>query len=82
MTLKVTWTHPDQPKGEEWAVQGLGLVKNGHAVTLDEEAERRAVAFFGMPVKDRFKDSEQFKVEGTSEVKVSDVAIPEEGGEQ
>lgn len=80
MTLKLTWTHPDMPKGEEGEIRGVGLVKNGSSVTLNEEQERNAIAVLGMSVKDFFKDSEQVKVEGTSEVKVSEVDIPDTGG--
>lgn len=81
MSLKLTYTHPSFDKDEEFELTGIGLVQNGKTRTLSEDEERAAVARLGMPVKEAFKGNEQVKIEGTSEVKVSEVDIPEGGGE-
>lgn len=72
MSLKVTFTHPDFPKGYEFEVAGLGLLKNGEATSVSAEQEAQFVAEHGEGVKDHLKEDEMFKVEGTTEVKGGD----------
>lgn len=80
MSLKVSFTHPHFDKGTEVDLTGVGLIKNGGSKTLNEEEERAAVARLGMGVKEYFKDSEQVKVEGTTELKSTEVETLTEGG--
>ena len=68
MSLKVSFSHPDFPKDQEFAVADVGLIKNGGSVTLTEDQERSFQAARGMSVKEAFKGS-QVKVEGTTELK-------------
>jgi hypothetical protein len=82
MGLKISVNNPALPKGEPLDIGGL-LVENGGTVTLTEEQEQALVNRVGMAVKDYFKDSEDFKVEGTATVKTSEAPTEEqeEGGE-
>jgi hypothetical protein len=78
--LKITVENPNYARDEEFEVRGIpGLFKSGQARTLTEDEEAEAVSFYGMSLKDRFKDVKWIKVEGAAETKVSDV-VPE-GGE-
>jgi hypothetical protein len=86
MALKVTVENAAFPKDHEFEVRGLGLFVNGKTRTITEEEEQTFVSLNGESVKDATKDSEYIKVEGTSEVKVSEVVVETsntttEGGE-
>lgn len=78
MSLKISYNNPAYPKGEELDLTGVGIIKNGSTVTLDEDAELAFVSRTGQSVKDYFKGSEVVKIEGQSEVKTSEVTS---GGE-
>lgn len=80
MPLKVSYENPAFPKDYEFDVHGIGLVKNGGSVTLSKEQEESAVAVLGMPLKDYAKGG-TVKVEGTTELKPSEVESITEGGE-
>jgi hypothetical protein len=77
MAYTIEYNHPDFDKGEEFDVTGVGLIKNGGTVKLDEEAERSFVATTGRSVKDYFKGNANFKLTGTTELKSNE----KEGGE-
>jgi len=79
MSLKITLENDSFPRGTEFDIRGLGLFKNGSARTLSKEDEEAFVSYTGQSVKDFFKGNQNIKVEGTSEVRVTDVV---EGGEQ
>lgn len=87
MALKVTVENDAFPKDHEFEIRGLGLFTNGKARTITEEEEQAFVALNEKSVKDAVKGSNYIKVEGTSEVKVSEVVVEtsdtttEEGGE-
>jgi hypothetical protein len=69
MALKVSVDKKHLPKGTELEVAGLGLLKNGESTTISAEQEAEYFNRNSMTVKDGLKDSEEFKVEGTSEFK-------------
>lgn len=77
MSLKVTYNSPAFGKGEEVAVNGLGVLVNGKSVDLDEAAERAFLAENGKTVKEALKDDPHFKVEGTAELKGAAASVPE-----
>lgn len=70
MALKVQVKHPTQGPDVEFAIPGVGMVKNGDTATVTEEGERMAFAMTGMSLKDYFKDDEMVTVSGTSEAKL------------
>lgn len=72
MAYKITYEHPDFPKGHEFDMTGVGLVENGKARTLNHDEEVAFVSRNGMSVKDYFKGSEAVKLEGTTELKSSE----------
>jgi hypothetical protein len=68
MPLSVSFSNPDFPEGLEFDI-GLGVpVPNGKSVELDHDAELSFVSKKQMGVKDYFKDSEQIKVSGSTEL--------------
>ena len=69
MALKVTVDKPQFPKGQEFAIQGIGIIENGKALTLTADQERDYAAFHGKTVRDGLSGDEAFKVEGTAEWK-------------
>lgn len=69
MALKVTVNKPQYPKGTEFDVRGLGLLKNGESTTLTEDQERDFAAFTGTTVREGLKGDESFKIEGTADWK-------------
>jgi hypothetical protein len=69
VALKVTLNNPAYGKDEVAAVQGLGLLKNGKAVTLTEAQEQEYFSLHGKTVKEGLKDDENFSVDGTAEFK-------------
>lgn len=77
MALKVQMKHPTQGPDVEFAIPGVGMVKNGETVTLTEEQERMAFAITGMHIKDYFKDDEMVTVSGTTEAKLPPNTVPE-----
>ena len=77
MALEVQMKHPTQGPDEEFAIPGVGMVKNGSTVTLDAEQEAMAFAMTGMHIKDYFKDSEMVTVTGTAEAKLPANTVPE-----
>jgi hypothetical protein len=81
MAYKITYEHPDFPKGHEFDMTGVGIVENGKTKTLDKDAEIHFVAMTGQTVKDYFSESESVKVEGSTELKSAEVAERVEGGE-
>lgn len=77
MALKVQMKHPSQGPDAEFAIPGLGMVKNGDTVTMTAEQEEMAFAMTGMHIKDYFKDNEMVTVSGTSEAKLPSNVVPE-----
>lgn len=77
MALKVQVKHPTQGPDEEFAIPGVGMVKNGSTVTLNAEQEEMAYAMTGMHIKDYFKDNEMVTVSGTAEAKLPANVVPE-----
>jgi hypothetical protein len=68
MALKLTYEHPDFPKGTPFAVFPLGQLSNGEGVEITEEQEAEFIATRGMTVKDAFAENSNIKVTGTAEV--------------
>lgn len=79
MALKVTYNSPAHEKGAEVEVVGLGLLKNGESRTLTDEDELNFFSLHGESVKDKLGKDEMFKVEGTVEVRKSE--LPDLGGD-
>lgn len=68
-TLKIE--HPDFPTGDdatEFGVNGLGRIKNGESLEIDEDMERSFVASRGKTVEDAFKDTPGFELSGSSTI--------------
>jgi|tagenome__1003787_1003787.scaffolds.fasta_scaffold18092930_1 hypothetical protein len=81
MAYKITFSHPGYDKDYPLDIRGLGLVKNGSSVTLDEDAESNFVQLTGMTVKDKLGNDEHFTVEGNTTLKKPEVdkllSVPE-----
>jgi hypothetical protein len=81
MGLKITVDHPSYPKGHEFGINGVGVVKNGDSVTIsDAQAksalqERNALS----PEDDQLKTVEQLFT--SAHIKTSKVADPAEPAE-
>lgn len=73
MAYKITYNHPAYDKDQELDIRGIGLIKNGGSVTLDDAAETTFIQLTGMTVKDKIGNDEHFTVEGSSSLKKSDV---------
>jgi hypothetical protein len=84
MGLKVSYKNKSFPKDMEFSVGGVAVVKNGGSVSLSDEQERLFVAQNGSAVKDFYKGSEDWNVEGTAAVRGKEVeeltSAQEEGG--
>lgn len=73
MAYKITYNHPAYDKDHEFDIRGIGIIKNGDSVTLDDEAETTFIQLTGMTVKDKLGNDEHFHVDGSSSLKKSDV---------
>ena len=81
MALKVTIKHPTLGDAE-FEVPGVGTVKNGGSISLNEEDEASFFAFTGMKVRDYYKGAEDVEVSGSSEAKLpASAATPTVGGD-
>jgi hypothetical protein len=76
MALKVSIKHPGFGPDSEFEVPGVGMVKNGGSITLNEEDEGRFFSRTGMKVKDYYKDTEDVDVSGTSDAKLPANQVP------
>jgi hypothetical protein len=72
MSLSMTYKNKAYPDGETLEVFGVAF-ENGKSKTLTEQEESRMVQLVGGDPVKHFKDSEQMKVSGSLNVKVSDV---------
>lgn len=68
MAYTVKYTHEAFPDDREFDIRGLGLLKNGESVTVDEELERNFILVNRRTIEDAFGDDDHFEVSGTSEV--------------
>lgn len=68
MSYSIKIDHPAFPKDHEFAIDGLGLFKNGTSRKIDEEAEQAYKNLTGKTVKEGLK-AEYVKVDGSSETK-------------
>src|SRR4051812_31237605 len=55
-TLK--FEHPHFPDDYEFAINGLGVIKNGSTLEIDEEHERLFIAERGLSLEDAFSSRE------------------------
>lgn len=68
MSYSVKVDHPAFPSGHEFAIDGLGIFKNGSARKVTEEQELAYRDLTGNSVKDGLKAG-YIKIEGTTELK-------------
>jgi hypothetical protein len=61
------------PAGYEFAINGIGVVKNGETVEISEDQERDFVAYHRKSVPDAFEGSGTFTVEGDATVTPEDM---------
>lgn len=73
MGLTVTYEHPDFEDGHEFAINGLGILKNGEATEISDAQERTFVSVHQTSVEDALKGNGAFTVSGNSSVKDSDL---------
>lgn len=73
MGLTVTYEHPDFEDGHEFAVEGLGVLKNGEATEISDAQERMFISAHQTSVEDALKGNNAFTVTGTASVKDSDL---------
>lgn len=71
LTLKAEF--PAFPEGYEFAINGIGVVKNGEVTEISEEQERDFVAFWRMSVPDAFESQDCYTVEGDATVTAEDL---------
>lgn len=73
MSYTLTFKHPDFPDDYEFGIAGLGRIKNGGTLEVDEENERRYIAEHGMTLEDAFRNSTGFEITGGSTLERDDL---------
>ena len=73
MAQKLTYTHPHFPKGYEFYLMGLGILKNGEAVEVTEDQERSFLHTHGLALKEALQGNDNFKPEGTASLSSKEV---------
>ena len=66
MSYSLKFEHPQFPEGKEFAINFLGMVKNGETLEIDEENERTFVANYGKSVEDAFSSNPLVTLTGSS----------------
>ena len=59
--MKLTYNNPNFKKGEEVAITGLGLVKNGESLELSDEQVEQYKAVTGNSLADVVKKNDNFE---------------------
>lgn len=52
--MKVYYENPDMPKGTEYSVSGLGILKNGESTEVSDDQVAAFEAATGRKIKDAF----------------------------
>lgn len=58
--MKLTYNNPSFKKGEELAITGIGLVKNGESLELTDEQVEQFKDITGNSLADVVKENENF----------------------
>jgi hypothetical protein len=66
MTLTVTMNHPDYPKGEEFDLSGVGMIKNGESFTIEDDVIKRNDDANGYSLEKSLSDDPMFEVKSGS----------------
>ena len=69
MTLTVTMNHPDYPKGEEFDLSGVGLIKNKESFTIDDDTIKRHDDANGFSLEKSLSEDPLYEVKSGSTTK-------------
>lgn len=69
MSYSIKVDHPAFPKDHEFAIDPLGVFKNGSSRKISEEEEQAYLDTTGMKLKDGLKNSAHVELTGTTDLK-------------
>lgn len=74
VSYKLKYEHPHFPPGTLFSVGGLGRVKNGESLEIDDDMERNFIAARGMAVETAFANDHAVELTGNSALDADELA--------